>query len=98
MFIYDHMTPSPVTVTTGTDRGRRLLKFCSNTTSGICRWLTARAVCWVSSPTATCVPARPSTVARSKERGSVEEQVNNTPVSVLMTRDCLYLRPHTTPG
>jgi acetoin utilization protein AcuB len=40
--------------------------------------------------------ARPSSVARSKERGSVEEQVNNTPVSILMTRDILFLVPHAT--
>jgi acetoin utilization protein AcuB len=40
--------------------------------------------------------ARPSSVARSKEREHVEEQVNSTPVSVLMTRDCLSLSPNAT--
>ncbi|WP_028318666.1 CBS domain-containing protein [Desulfobulbus elongatus] len=40
--------------------------------------------------------ARPSSVARSRERHRVEEQVNNTPVSVLMTRDCLTLSPNAT--
>jgi len=40
--------------------------------------------------------ARPSSVARSQERQRVEEQVNNTPVSVLMTRDCLTLNPNAT--
>ncbi len=33
--------------------------------------------------------ARPSSVARSKERHNVEERVKNTPISVVMTRDCL---------
>ena len=40
--------------------------------------------------------ARPSTVARSKERGIIEEKVNNTPVSVLMSRDMLSLTPTAT--
>jgi len=35
--------------------------------------------------------ARPSTVARSKERQNVETQVSNTPVSQLMSGDCLSL-------
>lgn len=35
--------------------------------------------------------ARPSTVARSKERQNVETQVSNTPVSQLMSEDCLSL-------
>lgn len=40
--------------------------------------------------------ARPSTIARSKERMTIEAQVNNTPVSVLMSRDLLYLTPTST--
>jgi len=40
--------------------------------------------------------ARPSSIARSGERHRVEEQINNTPVSVLMTRDCLTLNPNAT--
>lgn len=40
--------------------------------------------------------ARPSTIARSKERMTIEAQVNNTPVSVLMSRDILYLTPTST--
>lgn len=35
--------------------------------------------------------ATPSTVARSKERHNVEEMVRNTPVSRVMSEDCLYL-------
>ena len=35
--------------------------------------------------------ARPSTVASSKERHNVEEKVHKTPVSKVMTTDCLYL-------
>src|SRR5665647_3002832 len=33
--------------------------------------------------------ARPSSVARSKERGNVEERVKNTQISIVMTHDCL---------
>lgn len=40
--------------------------------------------------------ATPSTIARSKERINIETQVNNTPVSVLMSRDLLYLTPTST--
>ena len=40
--------------------------------------------------------ATPSTVARSKERLTIEAQINNTPVSVLMSRDILYLTPTST--
>ena len=95
MFIYDHMTPSPITVTpeqTVAEAIDRLQQYNirhlpvvdgQGTLLGILSDRDLRS-------------ARPSTVARSKERGSVEEQVNNTPVSVLMTRDILYLRPHTT--
>ncbi len=35
--------------------------------------------------------ANPSTVARSKERLDVENRVHNTPVSVVMSTDCLFL-------
>ena len=40
--------------------------------------------------------ATPSTIARSKERLTIEAQINNTPVSVLMSRDILYLTPTST--
>jgi len=40
--------------------------------------------------------AKPSSVARSKERQNVEEKVKNTPISLLMTRDCLHLSPFST--
>ncbi|MDD2467391.1 MAG: CBS domain-containing protein [Desulfobulbus sp.] len=95
MFIYDHMTPSPITVTPEQTVAEvveileqyniRHLPVVDGQGSllGILSDRDLRS-------------ARPSSVARSKERGSVEEQVNNTAVSVLMTRDCLYLRPYTT--
>ncbi len=35
--------------------------------------------------------ARPSSVARSKERHTVEERVKNTPISVVMSKDCLSI-------
>jgi acetoin utilization protein AcuB len=37
--------------------------------------------------------ARPSSVVRSKERHNVEDRVRKTPVSVVMSRDCLTLSP-----
>ena len=40
--------------------------------------------------------ARPSSVARSKERHFVEERVNNTPLSLIMTPDCCTLSPMAT--
>jgi acetoin utilization protein AcuB len=35
--------------------------------------------------------ARPSSVARSKERHHVEERVRNTPISIVMSRECMSL-------
>ena len=95
MFIHDHMTPSPITVTpeqTVAEAIDKLLQYNirhlpvvddQGMLLGILSDRDLRS-------------ARPSSVAQSKERGSVEAQVNNTPVSVLMTRDILLLRPHTT--
>ena len=95
MFIHDHMTPSPITVTpeqTVAEAIDKLLQYNirhlpvvddQGMLLGILSDRDLRS-------------ARPSSVAQSKERGSVEAQVNNTPVSVLMTRDILFLRPHTT--
>ncbi len=40
--------------------------------------------------------ARPSSVARSKERHNVEERVNNTPLSLIMTPNCRTLSPMAT--
>ncbi|MBM9613993.1 CBS domain-containing protein [Desulfobulbus rhabdoformis] len=95
MFIHDHMTPSPITVMpeqTVAEAIEVLERYTirhlpvvdkEGTLLGILSDRDLRS-------------ARPSSVARSKERGTVEQQVNCTPISVLMSRDILYLRPHTT--
>lgn len=95
MFIYDHMTPSPITVTPDQTVAEAIhiqqqynirhlpVVDDQGTLRGILSDRDLRS-------------ARPSTVASSSERGSVEAQVNNTPVSVLMTRDILYLIPYNT--
>ena len=95
MFIRYHMTPSPITVTPDTTVAeaidilqqhniRHLLVVDQQgELKGILSDRDLRS-------------ARPSSVARSKERQNVEEQVNSTPVSVLMTRDCLSLNPNAT--
>ncbi|MGD9950910.1 MAG: CBS domain-containing protein [Desulfobulbus sp.] len=95
MFIYDHMTPSPITVMpeqTVAEAIELLQQYnirhlpVVDDQGRLLGVLSDRDL----------RSARPSSVARSKERGSVEEQVNNTPVSVVMVRDILYLRPNTT--
>ncbi|MCL2790762.1 MAG: CBS domain-containing protein [Desulfobulbus sp.] len=95
MFIRYHMTPSPVTVMPETtvaeaidivhQKGIRHLLVADqqNHLQGILSDRDLRS-------------ARPSSIARSGERHRVEEQINNTPVSVLMTRDCLTLNPNAT--
>ncbi len=95
MFIRYHMTPSPITVTPDKTVAeaidileqfniRHLLVV--DEQGGLQGILSDRDL----------RSARPSSVARSKERQHVEDQVNSTPVSVLMTRDCLSLRPNAT--
>jgi len=95
MFIRYHMTPSPITVTPETTVAeaidilqqyniRHLLVV--DQQGGLQGILSDRDL----------RSARPSSVARSKERQNVEEQVNSTPVSILMTRDCLSLNPNST--
>ena len=95
MFIHDHMTPSPITVLpeqTVAEAIAILEQYIirhlpvvdqEGTLLGILSDRDLRS-------------ARPSSVAQSKERCTVEQQVNCTPISVLMTRDILFLRPHTT--
>jgi FOG: CBS domain len=95
MFIRYHMTPSPITVTPETTVAEAidiaqqknirhlLVTDQQNRLLGI---LSDRDL----------LSARPSSVARSGERHRVEEQVNSTPVSALMTRDCLILHPNAT--
>lgn len=95
MFIRYHMTHSPITVTPDTTVAeaidilqqhniRHLLVV--DQQGGLQGILSDRDL----------RSARPSSVARSKERQNVEEQVNSTPVSILMTRDCLSLNPNST--
>ena len=95
MFIRYHMTPSPITVTPGTTVAeaidilqqkniRHLIV--ADEQDGLQGILSDRDL----------RSARPSSVASSSERQQVEEQVNSTPVSVVMTRDCLTLNPNAT--
>jgi acetoin utilization protein AcuB len=95
MFIYDHMTPSPITVTpeqTVAEAIAMLEKYNirhlpvvdeQGVLQGILSDRDLRS-------------ARPSTIVRTKLHGSVEEQVNNLKIGVLMTRDLLYLAPYNT--
>jgi acetoin utilization protein AcuB len=95
MFIRSHMTPSPITVTPDTTVAEAI---------DILQQYNIRHLLVVDQKGVLqgilsdrdLRSARPSSVARSKERQNVEEQVNNTPVSVLMTRDCLALSPNAT--
>jgi acetoin utilization protein AcuB len=95
MFIYEHMTPKPVTVTPDQTVAEaidilqqyniRHLPVVND--QGVLRGVLSDR---------DLRSARPSTVAQSKERGTVEEKVNNTPIAVLMSRDCLFLTPNAT--
>jgi len=95
MFIYEHMTPKPVTVTPDQTVAEaidilqqyniRHLPVVDD--QGVLRGVLSDR---------DLRSARPSTVAQSKERGTVEEQVNNTLIAVLMSRDCLFLTPNAT--
>ena len=95
MFIRYHMTPSPITVTPDTTVAEAI---------DILRQYNIRHLLVVDQQGGLqgilsdrdLRSARPSSVARSKERQNVEEQVNSTPVSILMTRDCLSLNPNAT--
>lgn len=95
MFIHEHMTPKPVTVTPDQTVAEaidilqqyniRHLPVVDD--QGVLRGVLSDR---------DLRSARPSTVAQSKERGTVEEKVNNTPIAVLMSRDCLFLTPNAT--
>lgn len=95
MFIYEHMTPKPVTVTPDQTVAEAI---------DILQQYNIRHLPVVDDQGVLLGilsdrdlrSARPSSVAQSKERGTVEEQVNNTPIAVLMTRDCLFLVPNAT--
>ena len=95
MFIHDHMTLSPITATpeqTVAEAIAILEKYNirhlpvvdeQGVLQGILSDRDLRS-------------ARPSTIVRTKLHGSVEEQVNNIKIGVLMTRDLLYLSPYNT--
>lgn len=95
MFIRHHMTPSPITVTPEKTIAEAI---------GILEQFNIRHLLVVNDQgrlegilsDRDLRSARPSSVARSKERQHVETQVNNTPISVLMTRECLTLNPNAT--
>ncbi|MCL1980245.1 MAG: CBS domain-containing protein [Proteobacteria bacterium] len=95
MFIRYHMTPSPVTVTPETTvaeamdvvQQKNIRHLLVTDGHGVLQGVLSDR---------DLRSAWPSSVARSQERQRVEELVNNTPVSVLMTRDCLTLTPNAT--
>jgi acetoin utilization protein AcuB len=95
MFIYDHMTPSPITVTPD-QTVAEVIQILQQYNIRHLPVVDEQGILQGILSDRDLRSARPSSVARSKERGSVEEQVNNTPVSVLMTRDILFLVPHAT--
>lgn len=95
MFVQYHMTPSPITVTpeqTVAEAFDILQRY------GIRHLpvVDAHGILQGIVSDRDLRSARPSSVARSKERMNIEEQVNSTPISVLMSRDCLYLTPTST--
>jgi acetoin utilization protein AcuB len=95
MFIYDHMTPSPITVTPD-QTVAEVMQILQQYNIRHLPVVDEQGILLGILSDRDLRSARPSSVARSKERGSVEEQVNNTPVSILMTRDILFLVPHAT--
>lgn len=95
MFIHDHMTPSPVTVTPE-QTVAEAIDILQRYNIRHLPVVDEQGVLQGILSDRDLRSARPSTVAQSKERGTVEEKVNKTPVSVLMTRDCLFLVPHAT--
>ncbi len=95
MFIHDHMTPSPITVTPEQTVAEAIDKLQQYNIRHL-PVVDDQGVLLGILSDRDLRSARPSSVAHSKERGSVEAQVNNTPVAVLMTRDILFLRPYTT--
>lgn len=90
MFVYYYMTPTPICISpehTVSEAIELLNKYkfrhipVVNEEKELLGMLTDRDL----------RSATPSTVARSKERHNVEERVRNTPVSKVMSEDCLYL-------
>ena len=95
MFIYDHMTPAPITVTPD-QTVAEAIEILQQYNIRHLPVVDEQGILLGILSDRDLRSARPSSVARSKERGSVEEQVNNTPVSILMTRDILFLVPQAT--
>ncbi|MDY0391039.1 CBS domain-containing protein [Desulfobulbus oligotrophicus] len=95
MFIRSYMTPSPITITPEKTVAEAI---------GILEQHNIRHLLVVNElgqlagilSDRDLRSARPSSVARSKERQNIEIKVNNTPVDVLMTRECLTVNPSST--
>lgn len=95
MFIRHHMTPQPITVSQEKTVAEAF---------GILEQFNIRHLLVVNDQGRLAGilsdrdlrSARPSTVVSSMERQHIETQVNQTPVSVLMTRHCLTLNPNST--
>jgi acetoin utilization protein AcuB len=90
MFIHDHMTAPPLTVTPDQTVAEAIDILQQNNfrhlpvvdEQGVLKGILSDR---------DLRSARPSSVARSKERHHVEERVRSTPVSVVMSRECLSL-------
>jgi acetoin utilization protein AcuB len=95
MFIHDHMTPSPITVTPEQTVAEAIDILLQHNIRHL-PVVDEQGVLKGILSDRDLRSARPSTVARSKERGTVEELVNNTRISVLMSRDILSLSPANT--
>jgi acetoin utilization protein AcuB len=90
MFIHYHMTASPITVTADQTVAEAIDILQQNSIrhlpvvdeQGLLKGMLSDR---------DLRSARPSSVAQSKERHNVEERVNNTPISVVMSRECMSL-------
>ena len=76
MFIHDHMTPSPITVMPGQTVAEAIDKLLQHNIRHLPVVDDQGMLLGILSDR-DLRSARPSSVAQSKERGSVEEQVNN---------------------
>lgn len=90
MFIHYHMTVSPVTVTPDQTVAEAIDLLQQNNFRHL-PVVNEQGVLVGIVSDRDLRSARPSSVARSKERGYVEERVRNTPISIVMTPNCLSL-------
>ena len=90
MFIHYHMTPAPMTVTADQTvaEANDLLQLNNFRHLPV---VNEQGLLQGMISDRDLRSARPSSVAQSKERHNIEERVKNTPISLVMSRDCLSL-------